>query len=485
MIKRKNMKIRTQLFLLIIAAGLFCFLLYSFMWKHKWQVYDLLQKSPIIRQHVLPCVDDGFWLTLRTEALNYNVPESEDDIEGNKAFEPFFDFADKYTSIYIYGLEDGMYHTGRAPAFYNSDNYAVFNMLYQWTDGHGEDHYNTVVEFKNGYAQVMITFLHSTFFVAPYFFFCFVLCIILFFVIILFFINRKMNSVILLKQNILQMAAGDLSTPLPELMQDEIGILAHELDNLRTALRETLAQEQESRKANQDLISALSHDLRTPLTILNGYLEIVKLNQTPEMQREYLNRCLNKTDEIREITDRIFEYALVYEEAETPELVFLPISVLYRHLDENADFLQLMGFTVHLNLPEEVQAVCLSADFSLDTRSGSESVSEPPADTACVQDSVSFLGDETLLRRIFNNLFSNIIKYGAKKEPVNITGFVETNQVSVVLSNMVKKESSGIESTQIGLKSVRKMLELMGGTIETEIDGEVFTVRLRLPVDRQ
>ena len=69
------------------------------------------------------------------------------------------------------------------------------------------------------------------------------------------------------------MASGDLKTALPQYPGDEIGILSSELNQLRITLADTLQQEQESRQANQDLITALSHDLRTPLTILNGYLE--------------------------------------------------------------------------------------------------------------------------------------------------------------------------------------------------------------------
>ena len=95
-----------------------------------------------------------------------------------------------------------------------------------------------------------------------------------------------------LKDEILRMAAGNLRDSVPEMGQDEIGIIAEELDNLRTALQDTLVREKESRRANQDLITAMSHDLRTPLTILNGYLEVLRLNRNPEMHEEYLNRCL-------------------------------------------------------------------------------------------------------------------------------------------------------------------------------------------------
>lgn len=472
MIKPKLLKIQTQLFLLIFITGLLCFLLYSSMWRNKWHIYDFLQKS-ISQFHILPSPADDFWLQLRREALKYDIPKSEDDIERIKAMEPFFEIADEYTGVNIYGLEDGLYRTGVIPAFYDDSSFSViFDKLYHWTDGHGESLYDITVEFKNGYAQVMVQFLHPTFFVAPYFFFCFGFCVILFISILLFFVSRKMHSIILLKQNILQMAGGDLSTPMPRLWPDEIGTLAHELDHMRAALKETIAREQESRKANQDLISALSHDLRTPLTILNGYLEVVKLNQSPEMQMEYLNRCLNKTEEIREMTNRIFEYALVYEEAETPDLHPLPIDSLYRHLTENIDFLQLMGFSVTLNLPEHMTPARAHPD--------SDSL-----DNTDISDSTSFLGDETLLKRIFNNLFSNAIKYGEKKEPVMIAGSAENNDLYITLSNTVRQESDRIQSTQIGLKSVRKMLELMNGKLDVETNSSKFTVRIQLPVCRQ
>ena len=75
------------------------------------------------------------------------------------------------------------------------------------------------------------------------------------------------------------MASGDLTTPTPKYGGDEIGILSSELDKLRITLNDTLRQEQESRQANQDLITAMSHDLRTPLTILNGYLEVLKFRE--------------------------------------------------------------------------------------------------------------------------------------------------------------------------------------------------------------
>lgn len=472
----QSMRIRTQLALLILATGFLCFSLFQFMWMHKWNVWEFLSQNSSLFLDIFPDLDEDFWKKLRQEALKYDVPESEEDADAVVALQPFFDtLADEYTGIYIYGLEDGTYRAGAIPTIMLSDQFRfTFDSFYQWTDGTGEMGYEFPIKFKNEYAQVLVYFYHRTRFVAPYFIFCLIFSVVLFFAVILFFINKKMKSVILLQKNILQMASGDLNTPVPAMGQDEIGILAHELDGLRLALKETIVQEQESHKANQDLVAALSHDLRTPLTIIKGYLEILKRNPNPDMHGKYIDQCLQKTDDIKEMTDRIFEYALVYEDTETPELSQLPAEILMQHLTENVDFLHLTGFHTKFH----------------------------PTETA----DATFSGDKAMIKRVFNNLFSNIIKYGDKKEPVVITVALEEKitvekteftktagntgssknpaakyHIKVVLVNTVKSDYSKICSTQIGLKSVRKMMELMNGKLETENDGIHFAVTLLFP----
>ena len=128
-----------------------------------------------------------------------------------------------------------------------------------------------------------------------------------------------MKEVDRLEQHILTMASGDLTTPVIPGSKDELGIICKRTDNLRITLHETITNEQESHQANQDLITAMSHDLRTPLTVLKGYLEILRLGKNADMQTEYLNRCIKKTEDIQEMSDRMFEYALVYEKDIQPE----------------------------------------------------------------------------------------------------------------------------------------------------------------------
>ena len=248
------------------------------------------------------------------------------------------------------------------------------------------------------------------------------------------------------------MSGGDLGHPVPQLGWDEIGVLSRELDKLRLALDENMRQEAESRQANQDLITAMSHDLRTPLTILNGYLEVLQLKKKPEMQEEYIKRCLRKTDDIRQMTDRMFEYALVYEQAENITLTELPVSFIRQCLTEHIDFLQLAGFQVQVKWND------ISGNFA---------------------------GEETTVKRIFQNLFSNILKYGDKKETVQATFCTERQNLKVVLANSVKQNQDHIESNRIGLKSTEKMVQLLGGELFVTDLGKIYVVEIKLPNKNQ
>ena len=445
----KNVKIRTKFAGLLILTGIVSVTLFEFMWYKKWNVYEFLK--PVFHL-ASPHGDYDFFDLLVEEAPKYDVPKSEEDTEAIEKIQPFLELADDYTSLYIYGL-DGIYRAGRYAPIMNDNSFrSVFDLGYRITGGEGEGHREFSVEFKNGTALVMVYFYHNSLFLYPYAIFCIASSFLFFLSVILIYISRKLKQITKVQNGILQMASGDLKTVIPQFGHDEIGILSMELDKLRITLDDTLRQEQESRQANQDLITAMSHDLRTPLTILNGYLEVLKLKKAPDMQEKYLDRCLQKTKDIKDMTDRMFEYALVFEEAEVPNLVLLPLSFYQNCLLENTDFIRLAGFSCDIELsPENTET------------------------------SLSFLGDETMLKRIFSNLFSNILKYGDKSQAVLIRLTVDGSELKLLLKNRTKEEVNGIESNHIGLKSVEKMMSLLGGRMLFNEMGHEFSVQLTFP----
>ena len=241
---RRLRKIRTKLILLIVVTGVTSLLLFRGLWTQKWPFWYWLIENCPIEVSFLPEPETDIFSRLGEEAQKYEVPESEDDAEAVEEIQPFFDLADKYTAIYIYGIEDGMYRAGRAPSAFieNRDNF-FFNMSYEWTDGIAERFHTVNLEFKNGYASVMIYLYHSMFFLIPYLIFCLTVCILWFLTVILYFVTAKMRVVERLKGEILEMASGNLDTPVKEEGQDELGVLAKELDSLRITLNEKLVDE--------------------------------------------------------------------------------------------------------------------------------------------------------------------------------------------------------------------------------------------------
>lgn len=466
----RSLKISTQLLLLLAAVGLSAVILYDFLWMHKWEVYGALSDISILRNDVMG--PEGFLDTLVEEAPKYNLPDSEEDEEGIEAIRPFLALADKYTSLYLYDHDNGLYITGTvSEALINDPFYdAPFDLFYRLTNGEGERSYNGPIKFRNGYADVYVLFYHSARFVFLWFLFSFSCAVLYFIVVFLYFIRRKMKAVLRIKNEILRMSAGDLEHPLPQLGGDEIGILAHELDQLRLTLSSTIRREQESRLANQDLITAMSHDLRTPLTVLHGYLEVIKLGRNPDMQAEYLDRCLARTEDIQTLTDRMFEYALAYEENEDAQLEEITLPHILDALREHCEYLRLTGFETCLSCADDDTNTYLSSAVAGTDRYLSSA--DDGTDT--------YLADATMLARVFSNLVSNIIKYGNKKEPVIITGSTGPDGLHLSFSNAVRTEYSAQESNHIGLKSVSRMAELMHGDFRSTITDGRFLAELIL-----
>lgn len=414
----------------------------------------------------VPQPDENFWTMLGTEALNYDIPDSESDTEAVEKLQSLFDRLDDYTGLYVYGLEDGIYRAGQYPRCMGKERFRFFfDVGYSLTDGVTEQRHERNTEFKNGYATVIVTFYHSSIFIFPYFLFSLFLSVGLFLLILLFFINRKMKQVVLLKQEILRMSAGDLSTPLVSSGADEIGVLSRELDHLRLTLDQNIRQEQEAHQSNRELIAALSHDLRTPLTVLHGYLDILHLNRNPEMQNTYVTRCLQKTDDIRRLTDRMFEYALVYDASEPEQIRMISFSLsrLLELFREQMDFLELAGFHTDISFPD--------ADTS--------DITTP--------DALTIQADPELCKRILNNLFSNILKYGSKQETVTLSLSLNPENdgdaaLYLILKNAVKPEHSAVESNRIGLKSSTRNMERMGGKLVVFQTDTFFEVTLSFPV---
>lgn len=306
------------------------------------------------------------------------------------------------------------------------------------------------VEFLDTTETVMVYSMHEALIAMPYFFGSLLISMMMFLPVFVY-VWRRMRYVGKVKEEILIMADGDLEHPVTVKGRDEIGVLARNLDEMRLALEENIRQEQEGKKANHDLIRSVSHDLRTPMTTLYGYLEILDQKKCPAgKQEEYIRRCIEKVEEIRVLSDKMFEYALIYGKEEQAELSDLFLWELLEEMESSREFLQLKGFQVE----EEFQA----------------------------PEEVKFSGNRIFFQRAFNNLFSNILKYGDREKPVRLSVKTEKGYVEFGFLNGKKRREEQVESNRIGLKSVKKMVELQGGHFFAAEEEETFAVTIGFPL---
>lgn len=440
-----RLKIRTKMLITIFVMAVISLSLFRFLWVHQADAAELLEKAGLVTWLNL----DGYIGEMERAARDYTVPDSEDDGDAVKAIEPFLEqFTDEYTGISIYGLDDGLYRCGKSPAVLNQFLFGSILSNSQLILGEIQGDYP--IEFANGTYDVVYYSYTRSRFTYPYLAVSVILCVSVFLSGVLVFVGRMLKRVTSVKDAIVRMATGDLLSPVPPCGGDEIGVVASELDTLRKTLEENIRRENESRQANRDLITAVSHDLRTPLTVLNGYLEVLKLKRANAEQRElYIDRCLKKTGEIKALTDRMFEYAQVYEVDESAELVPIPLQAVGECVRENCDFIRIAGFKV------------------------SEEISH--------MDGLMY-GDEIMIRRIFSNLFSNILKYGDKKEEVSVHLYPERGKLRIKITNSIKQDVSGEESSRIGLRSVKRMIQMHQGELYTFVETNIYTVQIAFDI---
>ena len=260
------------------------------------------------------------------------------------------------------------------------------------------------------------------------------------------------RSVQTLSRQVRQVSRGDLGMQITPQTSDEIGQLALDVDAMRLSIIDKLQREEEAWKANSQLITAISHDVRTPLTALLGYLEIVSDESlSPDERSAYLEICKNNALRLKGLTDELFGFFLVFgkpQPDQKPEEFDAGMLLEQVLLEHEMDLTQ-RGFHV---------------ETSTDPITGSLQV------------------DLGHFRRIFDNLFSNVRKYADPSCPVTITCRCDREELTVTICNRIRQDANRGESNRIGLQTCHKLVAAMGGEFNQSRTKETFTVEVLLPV---
>lgn len=275
---------------------------------------------------------------------------------------------------------------------------------------------------------------------------------IIFLALMLLYNSQVTSSISRLAKQVRQVSQGNLTLEIRPSSKDEIGDLAEDVDAMRLSIMDKLQREEIAWRANTELITAISHDVRTPLTTLMGYLDILGENEnlTPSQQQEYLSVCRQKAEKLRTLTNELFSYFLVFGKPE-PTLRLEP-------LDAGTLLEQMLG---------EQTADLLERNYQVQTESLTES---RPIQV-----------DVQHLRRVFDNLFSNVLKYAEPDKPVTVSSSWIGEELHVCISNYVRASAGRVESTKIGLQTCEKLLTSMGGRFLRRQEAGRFTAEVILP----
>lgn len=266
-----------------------------------------------------------------------------------------------------------------------------------------------------------------------------------------------------LGKEVSRVAAGDVNHSVIHKKadgSDEISTLMRNVENMRRTMLESLENEREALESNTELITSMSHDIRTPLTVLLGYIDLMKLNTEDPKLREYLSASESTAMRLKQMSDDTFGYFLLFGEGkQSADIEPYDIPMLFEQiLSEKILLLREQGYTVEID--------------SLASKSSAYY-------------SVQVLTDAPKLMRIAENIFSNVTKYADKEKVVTVSTSVDENRLTVEITNFISKTADDAESNGIGLKTCRKLAELLGMGFSAEDDGELYRVVLDMPVKRK
>lgn len=292
------------------------------------------------------------------------------------------------------------------------------------------------------------------------------------FVLIFHFMTRKMTRYIEeITSSIQRIAQGDFSSKVEVKYENEFSIIAENLNIMAKDLYNLKEKEREAENTKNELITNVAHDLRTPLTSIIGYLDI--LNCSPDLDMEsktkYLQIAYNKSKRLEKLINDLFSFTkLAYGNMPIKTSLIDIVKLLEQQIDE-----------FYPNFDEN-NLVC---EF------------KPYTTSALV------LADGEMIARAFENLITNAIKYGKdgkiikvvtkkvgddiKVTVINYGTIIPKADIPYIFDRFYRVEQSRQESTGgtgLGLSIAKSIIEKHGGRIEahSSMAGTEFDVYLKI-----
>lgn len=377
---------------------------------------------------------------------NRRSQEFKEYVEGNQLSSTdtiqLADWVDRQSVVWLQIYRDhSLIYDSQFPYMKMDPRWRVEGQFYEW-----DPYY--LVEFEDGTAEVFLTGMYTYQFYNYALIVEFFLSFLLFTAIIMRGIHGTMKYIRLLSTEAGILEGGNLDYQITVLGNDEMAVLARGLDSMRQSIRTQLKQEAELISLNQSIITSLSHDLRTPLTALLIYTEILENGTDGDrtQMHKWISKINEKAHQIKDMSDRILKYSLLHKTPVSETAKQIPFkTAVYDTLSETCTYLEQMEFHVE-------------------------------ADLTWIDRNISVIED--YIPRILGNISSNIVKYAAKEAPIHISSYYDDTWCGLTFENRKRANHSELESTRIGMQNIRSMIEEMGGSFEIKETEEHYEIRL-------
>lgn len=293
--------------------------------------------------------------------------------------------------------------------------------------------------------------------------------------VVMYFVLRRYVSKLQKKYGLLLKATNEIAQGnLNVTIEEDLGVFEPfkpQIYRIEEGFRNAVAEEVKSQRMKSELITNVSHDLKTPLTAIITYVKLLQEpGVTEEQRKEYLETLDRKSLRLKALIEDLFEVSKANSRNVTLDIRDVDIVSMVKQVEfEMEDKLTDAGLDVRMSLPEEKVIVPLDSQKTF---------------------------------RIFENLFGNIAKYALPGTRVYVNGFTAKEDVTIILKNITAQElsvsgeelterfvrgdtSRNTEGSGLGLAIAKSFTELQGGKFRIELDGDLFKVVLTWKVKSQ
>ncbi len=285
-----------------------------------------------------------------------------------------------------------------------------------------------------------------------------------------YFVYINVNKFKLIKYGIKNIKDGDVGYKISVKGKGELSTLANNVNSIAEGLDEAVKNEIKSQRMKSELITNVSHDIKTPLTSIINYVDLLKKEgMDSENAAKYIDILEQKSQRLKVLTEDLFEAAKASSKDMPVELEKVDIfSLIQQGLAELEDRIEKSGLHFKINVPDE---------------------------------KIYVLADGRLLWRVVENLLSNVFKYALKGSRVYIDINENTdaeNSISLTIKNISSyelnvaveelmerfkraDESRSSEGSGLGLAIAKDLMEIQKGSLNIEIDGDLFKATVLIP----